>query len=87
MVLGASQDETWSDLEAAAQRFGVTFPVVRDPDGAAARAFGTEKIPETWLLDREGRIVQRWIGFQPWSHDGFVKRFNGVLDASVDSTS
>lgn len=87
VVLGASQDDTWGDLQAAAQKFGVTFPVVHDPNGEGARAFGTVKIPETYLIDRDGKIIQKWIGYQSWSHDGFVQRFNTVLDAQNGQTS
>ena len=81
VVLGASQDDTWEDLQAAATRFGVTFPVVHDLEGKGAFAFGTSKLPETYLIDRKGRIVQKWIGYQAWSSPEFIKRFEDVVNA------
>lgn len=86
VIVGASQDTTWAELERAADRFGVTFTVLHDPKGQGALAFGTNKLPETYLLDREGRIVQKWIGYQPWSTPAFVKRFKDVVAADQTGT-
>jgi cytochrome c biogenesis protein CcmG/thiol:disulfide interchange protein DsbE len=38
---------------------GGTWPVVRDPDGRIAVAFGVAKVPETWLVDPDGVVVAR----------------------------
>jgi peroxiredoxin len=48
------------------QRFvdetALTFTILHDPDERVTRAFRTVGVPETILIDREGRVVQRWIG-------------------------
>ena len=33
------------------------FPVVRDVDGAVARAYGITGLPETFVIDPEGRVT------------------------------
>ena len=81
VVVGASQDDTWKEIQAAVNRFGVSFEVVHDPGGEGALAFGTNKLPESYLLDRKGRIVQKWAGIQSWSSTSFVRRFQHVLAA------
>jgi cytochrome c biogenesis protein CcmG, thiol:disulfide interchange protein DsbE len=35
----------------------ITYPVVRDTDGKFVRAFGTTGVPETFVIDRQGRIA------------------------------
>ena len=46
--------------------FGVTFPILHDPDGRISRTFRMNGVPETLLIDAEGRLVRRWIGiFDP----------------------
>ena len=38
-------------------RFGVSYPNARDGSGEFAAAYGTDRIPETFLIDPQGRIV------------------------------
>lgn len=46
-----------------AQQRGLPFPVVIDNTGAVAKALGDVKAtPSSLLLDRRGRITQRWTG-------------------------
>jgi cytochrome c biogenesis protein CcmG/thiol:disulfide interchange protein DsbE len=56
-VLGATyQDET--DASKAFEReYGITYPSVRDIGTKAAKEYGTRALPETFVLDRDGRIV------------------------------
>jgi cytochrome c biogenesis protein CcmG, thiol:disulfide interchange protein DsbE len=45
---------------------GITFTILHDPQDRVARQFRTMGVPETFLIDADGRIVQRWIGkFDP----------------------
>jgi cytochrome c biogenesis protein CcmG, thiol:disulfide interchange protein DsbE len=44
------------------QDFGVTFLILRDPKEEITRTFSMNGVPETFLLDRRGRLVKRWIG-------------------------
>jgi cytochrome c biogenesis protein CcmG/thiol:disulfide interchange protein DsbE len=54
------------DLEPEARRFiaetRATYPQVRDRDGTVARAYGTTGVPETFFIDRQGRIVRKFPG-------------------------
>ncbi|HWX87224.1 MAG TPA: TlpA disulfide reductase family protein, partial [Solirubrobacteraceae bacterium] len=35
----------------------LTFPMLRDASGEFARAYGTNEIPETFVIDRHGHVV------------------------------
>ena len=64
-VIGASvdsSDETVA-VKKFAEKFGINYPVgLADQD--AVRAFGgVDAIPTTFIIDRDGRIVSRHIGF------------------------
>jgi len=54
------------DAEATARAFlrafGITYPNGPDPKGRILIEFGVTGIPETYIIDSEGRIVRRWIG-------------------------
>ncbi|HEY3079826.1 MAG TPA: TlpA disulfide reductase family protein [Chloroflexota bacterium] len=55
---------TW-DKEADARRFleefALPYPNGPDPGGVAVE-FGVRGIPESYVLDGQGRLVRRWIG-------------------------
>jgi len=41
---------------------GVTFPIVRDGSGSTIGKYGVTGFPETYVLDREGRVVEAIVG-------------------------
>ncbi|MBE3589347.1 MAG: redoxin domain-containing protein [Firmicutes bacterium] len=53
-VVGIDWREPWSAVRPFVQRFGDAYPVVRDADGAVARAYRLTGVPETWVLDESG---------------------------------
>jgi len=63
------------DLESEARKFianmGVTYPNVRDRDGTVSRAYGITGIPETFFIDRQGRVIRKFPGaaveWRTWS--------------------
>jgi thiol-disulfide isomerase/thioredoxin len=59
-------------------RVGVTLPVYLI-DGQTQAALGLDRIPYTWLLDREGGVVQFYPGYSPESVKDLRQRALGVL--------
>ncbi len=39
------------------RRYHLTYPNLRDDDGAFAHSYGTDQLPESFIIDRQGRIV------------------------------
>jgi cytochrome c biogenesis protein CcmG/thiol:disulfide interchange protein DsbE len=39
------------------RRQHITYPVIRDVSGSFVRGFGTTGVPETFVINRQGRIV------------------------------
>jgi peroxiredoxin len=44
------------------EEYELSLTILHDADERVTRTFRTVGVPETILLDREGRVVQRWIG-------------------------
>lgn len=44
------------------ERNGLPFKVAIDKDGSAAQAFGARVTPTTFIIDKQGQIVQRIVG-------------------------
>ena len=64
-IVGASVDgaDQIAAVKKFTQKFGINYPVVL-ADQETVRAFGgVDAIPTTFVIDREGKIVSRHIGF------------------------
>jgi peroxiredoxin len=71
-IVGVSVDAAGltRDIEAFLGDVGVTFTILHDPAERVTRQFRTIGVPETFLIDRDGVIVRRWIGkFDPFAED------------------
>lgn len=71
VMLAISLDAEMADAEGFMQQFlpgqHSAMTVLLDSDSKTARAFGTELIPETYIIDRTGRIVARFVGEYDWT--------------------
>ncbi|HET7041313.1 MAG TPA: TlpA disulfide reductase family protein [Gemmatimonadales bacterium] len=50
-----------------ARELGLTFDILQDPTGDIQGAYQTTGVPESFLLDRNGKIVRRLIGSHDWN--------------------
>ncbi len=55
-VLGIDSRDLSGDGHAFVRRYGLSYPQLRDGDGAAAHDFGTTGVPENFLVDPAGRV-------------------------------
>jgi cytochrome c biogenesis protein CcmG/thiol:disulfide interchange protein DsbE len=62
VVVGLNAKDLRSDARRFMRRFDLTFPVVRDGSGDTIRRYGITGFPETFVLDREGRVVEAFVG-------------------------
>jgi len=56
-VLGVTYEDASPDSKAFVRHYHLTYPNLRDSDGAFARAYGTNQLPESFIVNRTGRIV------------------------------
>jgi cytochrome c biogenesis protein CcmG, thiol:disulfide interchange protein DsbE len=71
-IVGVSIDASGvrGDVQHFVDEHDITFTIVHDPAERVSRAFRTIGVPETFLIDRDGTIVRRWIGkFDPLAAD------------------
>lgn len=75
-ILAISQDEDDAAMRTFLREQGYRdsdFTVLRDPDGATAKRWGTELLPESYLVDREGQVVLRFQSAYDWTADPIVQ--------------
>src|SRR5919201_1784836 len=56
-VLGIDVNDFSGDARRFARRYGVTYPVVHDGRGLSIDPYGLTGFPETFFVDRSGRLV------------------------------
>jgi len=67
IAVAVRQDSPQQVAEFAASNH-LPFRIAFDSSGAAARQFGNVRItPTTFLIDREGRVLRRYIGEPNWT--------------------
>jgi len=67
-VAAVSIDEgNGTKVEEFAKELGLTFDMLHDESGAIQGVYQTTGVPESFLIDRDGRIVRRLIGSHDWN--------------------
>lgn len=79
MVLGVSVDEDAAAYEKFLKDQSVVFPTYRDASKKSASDYGTSMYPETYIIDRHGRIARKFIGQQQWDSAEMLQYFDAVL--------
>jgi cytochrome c biogenesis protein CcmG/thiol:disulfide interchange protein DsbE len=62
VVVGLDSQDFREDARRFADRFGLTFPLVFDGPGDTLPDWGVTGFPETFVIDRDGRVVQAFVG-------------------------
>lgn len=56
----------------------VDLLTARDGDQKIASMYGTFKFPETYVIDRQGRLRKKFIGPEDWTDLGIVGFLEGL---------
>lgn len=61
VVLGVDAQDFKSDARHFIRRYGLTYPSVADGSGSTLDRYGVSGFPETWFIDRRGRLVAEHV--------------------------
>ncbi len=80
-VLGVTYQDTSTDSQRFVREYHVAYPNLRDPNGELVHdGFGTDQLPESFLINRRGRLVDIERG--PIGNS-FVKRAVALAEAEA----
>ncbi len=83
VMIAVSHDTKKADMDRfmaeflPGQRSAMT--VLWDPEVSVAPKYGTELIPETYIIDREGRIVARFVNAYDWTRPEVKQLIEALL--------
>ena len=79
VVLGISVDKSQKNYDNFLRRFGIPFLTSRDPEAKVSDSFGTYVYPESYVINRQGKVVQKIIGATNWSDPNLMQFIDGLL--------
>lgn len=87
VMLAVSEDETGAAaVQPFIQEMGLTFPVLLDTEGTLPSRYGVTGYPETFLIDRGGRVVHHTIGPEDWDSESVYRFLLQLLQQQPDTT-
>jgi len=79
VVLGVSEDEDAKAYKDFLARFQVSYLTSREPSKDTKNKYGTIQIPETYLIDRNGRVVEKVVSDADWSSPRMIEHVKSLL--------
>lgn len=70
---------TGGDVAAFVEEYGLTFDVWLDPSGGIQRTYRTTGVPESFVIDRGGRIIRKVAGSARWDDQAYLELFQRLL--------
>ena len=82
LMLAVNEDEGGTGTVASfIQQNRLSLPVLLDPGSEAARRYGTYKLPETYIVDREGVVRYKAIGPRDWTDPASIQILRNIIEA------
>jgi thiol-disulfide isomerase/thioredoxin len=78
-ILAVNYQEGVPRIRAFLDKVPVTFPIVRDTDGAVARAWKVRVFPSSYVIDRAGRVRYAVVGSIDWSAPAIEKTLRELM--------
>jgi cytochrome c biogenesis protein CcmG, thiol:disulfide interchange protein DsbE len=85
-VLGISVDQDPAALQKFIDQSHLTFTIGRDPNQELAHRYGTFVFPETYIVDRDGRVAEKIIGPIDWQDPRIIAFVRNLANPSGAAT-
>jgi peroxiredoxin len=72
-ILGLSVDDSWEPVNRFMKENGVTLPVYVDFDKKISTLYGSFKYPETYIVDKKGKVAYKVVGGTDWMSSEMLK--------------
>ena len=74
-----------SDAKRFAHKYGITYPIVHDAPGSVVDRYGVTGFPETFFVDRKGRLVGAHISGSILSTSEIKAEFTASIHRALQS--
>ncbi len=78
-VVGVSVDRSADSVKDYLLKNPLDFPILVDTDSKVSRQFKVFSLPTSFLLDRNGLILYRFLGEEEWNSGEMLNKINRAL--------
>ena len=78
-VLGVSVDDDEQAYQEFIKRYGLAFPTYRDTSKQIPLTYGTTMFPDTYIIDRNGKLDRKIVGAQDWGSTEMTQYLDNLL--------
>jgi cytochrome c biogenesis protein CcmG, thiol:disulfide interchange protein DsbE len=75
-ILAVSEDADDGAYKQFVRDHNIDLLTVRDTTRQTNEVYGTFKFPETYIIDRNGKIIRKFIGVQDWTSPDIMQYLN-----------
>ncbi|GMT47373.1 MAG: thiol:disulfide interchange protein [bacterium] len=79
VIVAVSTDRSLSTVKKFIRKHPVSFIVLHDSSIKVSRKYNVFSIPTTFLIDKKGKIVEKFLGGHDWTAPGIRKKIDELL--------
>lgn len=79
-VVAVSSDRSRKDIQKFLSKKKLSFTILHDEDAEITKRYMVFSLPTTFLIDRQGIIVERYLGEYDWTEAEVVSRIKELTD-------
>jgi len=85
VVLGVSVDKDETAYRNFLRKSPLAYITARDPEEKINPNYGTFLYPESYLIDRSGKVIEKFISSQPWDSPQMIEHLSRCLNGNCAS--
>jgi thiol-disulfide isomerase/thioredoxin len=62
LLVGIEAGDPTKEVEKFVKDYGLTFPILLDPNNKSLIAFHNDNLPSSYVIDRNGNVILAWTG-------------------------
>jgi peroxiredoxin len=87
-ILAISIDATGTETVARfMKKFNLSFPALMDPGGTIKSVYQTTGVPESFIISKQGILVEKIIGPRNWADPEVVRYFRDLIKRDLKTPS
>jgi cytochrome c biogenesis protein CcmG/thiol:disulfide interchange protein DsbE len=79
VVVGVSIDKNEKLYHRFLTQMHINYDTARDPEAKISNSYGTFQIPETYIIDRNGKVLEKADNAFNWMDPQFLARMNSMV--------
>jgi peroxiredoxin len=79
VILGVSVDKDANAYQQFLARNPLAYLTARDPEEKINLSYGTVQYPESYLIDQNGKVLEKYISSQAWASPQMIEHVKSLL--------